>query len=170
MKKIIFLLVSVICFSCSKDPAVVPDYMDPQRFPLEIQPILKTFLKEGNKRGVYCDINKISKIVLTTNLSANNDGADGYFDHSSNTIFIDTTSWSWKTTPEALLFHELGHGLLKREHKNGEFSDYDSDPLSIMNGDEIGLPNYLYSQSWKRNYYIDELFNPSIPPPAPAWN
>jgi hypothetical protein len=167
MKKIIFLLVLLPLLSCKKDPAVVPDYMDPERFPVEIQPILKTFLAEGNKRGVYCDINKLRKIVLVNyQLNDNGKTVEGYYDHYSNTITIDTSGFQWKNNKEATLFHELGHGILKRGHRNGYWI-YSQAPYSIMNGDGhlplYNNPAFLF----QRPYYMDELFNQNTP--FPSW-
>lgn len=172
MKKIIFLLVSIVCFSCSKDEAVVPDYLDPQRFPLEIQPILKTFLAEGNKRGVYCDINKIKRIEFKNDLFLNGISVSGYYSHSNNVIYIDSASFGYKLSDdskERTIFHELGHGLLKRDHRDDLLSD--NTAASIMHSSNgisyVTMPYMTVSIHYRRTYYIDELFNPQTS--LPYW-
>jgi hypothetical protein len=67
---------------------------------------------------------------------------------------------------EDLIFHELGHGLLKRDHLNSTLEN--GDWKSIMCGG-----TKVNNRSWninyrgiRRNYYIDELFNESTPAPA----
>jgi hypothetical protein len=171
MKKIIFLL-AIVLVSCSKDPAIVPDYMDPVRFPVEIQPILKRFLKEGNDRGVFCDINNLRKIEFKENLSVDGVKSAGYYSHSNNTIYLDSTSFSYKMSEdskERTLYHELGHGILKREHKDDMLSD--NTAVSIMNSSNgisyVTMPYMTLSLHYRRGYYIDELFHPETP--APSW-
>jgi hypothetical protein len=168
MKNIIFLLFSIVLFSCSKDPACVPDYMDPVRFPIEIQPILKTFLSEGNKRGVYCDINKLRKIEFKTDLSVDGVKSAAYYSHSDNTIYIDSTSNAYimsSDSRERTIFHELGHSLLKRDHRDDLLPD--GTAASIMNSNNkysyVTFPYMTVSLSYRRPYYIDELFHPETP-------
>ncbi len=68
-------------------------------------------------------------------------------------IVIDKTYWEASTDSfkEQLIFHELGHCILKRNHTRDEI---DGRPKSIMN------PNSLRQYEEFRSYYVHELFNP----------
>ncbi|MEJ1242140.1 hypothetical protein WBG78_28590 [Chryseolinea sp. T2] len=72
----------------------------------------------------------------------------------------------WNKMPEsgreALMFHELGHALLGRSHKNERLPN--GDFASLMTED----PTMLYSAytPLKRLYYFEELFNESTSPPV----
>lgn len=64
---------------------------------------------------------------------------------------------------EALVFHELGHAVLARQH----------DDRRLPNGSwhsmmTPGSLRYLYSGGnlERRSYYLDELFDSNTPPPA----
>ena len=60
-------------------------------------------------------------------------------------IYLDTTSYNWRTERKRLVFHEMGHACLNR-------GDNEVSHKSIMN---YGV------KDWKENeaYYICELFN-----------
>lgn len=79
----------------------------------------------------------------------------GKFKH----ITINEQFWNKLDTlqKEALIFHELGHCILGREHKNKTTEN--GECLSLMDGKENGFEcsNNYYCPSW-RKYYIDELF------------
>ena len=72
---------------------------------------------------------------------------------------------------EVLIFHELGHCVLGRLHQN----DYlpNGDPKSLMIQNELDQYACVYDLSgdndcnnlFKREYYLDELFDPTTPTP-----
>lgn len=73
------------------------------------------------------------------------------------TIRIDTTHWDkyddWGR--EILVFHELGHCVLLRDHNNVWTEEIPYRPVSIMNANIIGSPIYrLHYES-----YREELFS-----------
>lgn len=69
-------------------------------------------------------------------------------------IELDKDYWdnAVETTRELLIFHELGHCELRREHMNERHSDHR--PVSIMNSILIWYVDYLAH----KQTYIDELF------------
>jgi hypothetical protein len=71
-------------------------------------------------------------------------------------IEIDPDFWfsSSDVKKEELLFHELGHCILNRDHDNSRL--YYSIPKSVM------YP-YVFEWAYKdhRSYYVDELKNPN---------
>ena len=81
---------------------------------------------------------------------------DGY-----RNIEIDPTYWPKhnNTQKEELLFHELGHCILDRDHDETIISadKYYSIPKSIMYPYVFEYEYYLYE-----TYYINELKNPEI--------
>ena len=62
------------------------------------------------------------------------------------------------------MFHELGHAFLSRGHDNGKLPK--GGWKSLMS---TGMLDYyaVDSLSYKRNYYLDELFD--ISTPSPWW-
>lgn len=82
------------------------------------------------------------------------DDSLGYYHTQIDETHIDRVTWltSSVTFRELLLFHEMGHHILKREHRNNLFRD--GCPVSIMY-------YKLYERCYKkyREYYIEELFS-----------
>jgi len=84
-------------------------------------------------------------------------------------------SW-WENVPdrdrERLLFHELGHCVLKRSHKNGLTDGREF--LSIMQGNGTQSPFYqdrnqfVNYSGFRKSYYVDELFDDNTS--RPLWD
>ncbi len=163
MKKYILLsLLSItILTSCKKDSIYIID----QNVKYEYD----NFFSEARKRGVNIDSKSLTQVKLMGKLNVISDNglsAPGYYDSRQKAIFLDTTSEAFKYNLEVLMFHEMGHAILKRDHLN-TFLQSPSAPLaiipkSIMHGNT--LPNYQ-TQLFKRQYYIDELFNANTAKP-----
>lgn len=72
-------------------------------------------------------------------------------------VEIDRTCWnnSPEMAQEALMFHELGHAILRRGHENGILPNGDYESIMFQQ------PEILYNEYTpeKRTYYLDELFN-----------
>ena len=136
--------------------------------PDEIQPYISTFLIEANKRGKHLVIDDIV-IQYRSDIITKGIHAAGLcrkrFGHTP-IIYLDTTTSNWKASKmakEQLIFHELGHCILGRGHK--------SDTLLNGNAASIMKPTgeTLYGSKmslFKREYYLDELFDPNTDPPA----
>jgi len=127
----------------------------------EIDPELKIFVDrfyvEAAKRNVSVGKNII--MVLSNDLNANITGIDGLTIHNLNEIKIDRNfvigKLSQKYHPDSLtvefvVFHEIGHLLLHREH-------VDDSVYSIMAPDFQWLNDYQTDPA-KRKILIDELF------------
>ncbi len=84
------------------------------------------------------------------------------------TITISTSKTCWIDRPvednEALVFHELGHMVLNRDHRMGLLPN-NSRPSIMIGTNLAGL--YVGNASNRRKYYVDELFNPDTP--VPDW-
>lgn len=81
-------------------------------------------------------------------------------------IFIQQSWWNLYTTPairEMLIFHELGHCALLRDHNEDMFEIETGElvPESIMYSTIPSIPTDYYLAH--RATYIDELFSQGIP-------
>lgn len=161
MKRIYILLFALsllvaLTTSCKKDPYI-------NVIPNEVLGEVNSFIIEGNARGVNVELGGL-KIVLL-NYAPN--GNAGEYHHTTHTIYLDTTSNSYKFSPETkefLIFHELGHAVLKRPHL---------DDLTPNNLYQKSIMHTTLTAQWSpplqshRAYYLDEIFNPNTP--TPAW-
>lgn len=163
MRYLIYLLLTaVLCFSCQDRRVKVYDV------PNDMQPFVSSFLVEAGKRGHRLVIDDLI-ITYKYNIVTAKIHAAGLcrkrFGHTP-IIFIDTTSPNWRASDvskEQLVFHELCHCILGRGHN----------PDTLMNGNfaSIMKPSgeTIYGailNHFKREYYLDELFNPKAEKPA----
>ncbi|MCB0664577.1 MAG: hypothetical protein KDC80_02090 [Saprospiraceae bacterium] len=82
--------------------------------------------------------------------------------------------WQHERELEALIFHELGHCILQRPHLSDTLPNGDPKSMMIEGDITIYAPcRYVVDDPaecnnlHKRDYYIDELFNPNTP--VPNW-
>lgn len=168
MLSMIFLLVS----SCKKESK--------KNFIVDIAPDLKavvdSFVKAAADRKYNITIDNLI-IKYDSTLDSRYCAAANLISSTNNaqkTILVNAKLKCWQNSRqlETLLFHEMGHCLLGRDHIADTLPN--GDPKSIMISGDILLYapcaypigsdcNVLY----KREYYLDELFNPNIP--VPAW-
>ena len=82
----------------------------------------------------------------------------GLTKHAKGLILLDTTEGKWIIDRQALVWHELGHYLLGREHENELIlMEGEMVPKSLMHYNQWILIDH-HPQSWT-DYYLDELFN-----------
>lgn len=152
MKQLCILLVIIIT-GCADD--IQPTY----KYPDSIIPYVNIFKEEAKKRNVYVSTYSLEIIIQDSLINNYN----AYYDTRSHKIYIDTTREVWRVQPEELLSHELGHAILKRDHLFGSFSGTWV-RKSIM-GNLGAVPLFSNPEfSYRRDYYYDELFNPSSLP------
>ena len=85
-----------------------------------------------------------------------------------NTIRIDTQCLAWRHSPQAreiLLFHEFAHVFLDRLHTEETLPN--GDWKSIMTGQNWLVTDFYVNDALKREYYLDELFDPAVE--VPEW-
>ena len=159
-----------LAFGCEKQED--PIYQVPE----EAQVYVNLFIEEGKKRGVDLDI---------TNLIIKYDGEiEEILCGSCNSISPNPLNqkiininkelgcWNDLNELEALFFHELGHCVLHRDHDEEKLTN--NDPKSMMASTSISFYTGCIYQigsencnfTYKREYYLDELFNPETEPPA----
>jgi len=142
------------------------------------QPYVDQFVAEASVRGIAIDFSDTGLKMYFRPLSLGTaaqcqelgNGSSG-----SHQILFDENLWAI-TAParkEFLVFHELGHCELGRQHVNTKFPNgewqsmmqgrIDNAPLSEK---EQGRPVNFYG--FRKSYYLDELFgtNPNIPSPT----
>lgn len=156
MKRFIFVyigsafLVFVILYSC-----MTFDY-DVNRCDCgAIQVEFNQFMHQSKIRGV-----KIRKSPLKVELvnSINGGGAARTY-HLKNLIRIDTTKNNWNSyLRQKLIYHELGHFYLNRNHRNGSFEfEGKRIPISLMS--QRTLINFNSSTDELKEHYWNELFS-----------
>lgn len=75
--------------------------------------------------------------------------------HGQAHIIVDNSELFYsEAAREKILFHELGHCLLNKDHDNS--LDENGRPAKIMSHNIRDLPEYFYQQN--RDHYVSELF------------
>lgn len=148
---LLFIVIITSISSCNDDPV---GYKDPT-----LSPYVDRFIEQATLHGQNISARELNvDFQQLKNLCGQYDGKQA--------VFISPGCWDVapESAREALMFHELGHALLKRDHKtttlpNGEHA-------SIMTPD----PSMLYNEytAKKRSYYFQELFEPNTI--APDWS
>jgi hypothetical protein len=145
MKALITLCVAFAATSCTGLIDERHTYIDPA-----LKPYYTSFLAEASQRGF--DFNGIDITMVIAPLET-----CGLTVHEKQTVYIDTTSTCWAIDKRELVYHELGHYLLKRQHDNGLIKGRIK---SIMIGE-----GYIINLPARQKYYFDELFNPNTNTP-----
>lgn len=136
-----------------------------QSYPTDFAAYVHEFFVQANLRGL--DWNE-TNFTFSIQFGQTDPGIGGFCNFDHNTITVNPEEWALRDDrqKEHLIFHELGHCLLNRPHKNVESDS--GECYSYMPGSEDGFAcsiNY-YSDYW-RTYYLDELFDPTTA--LPAW-
>lgn len=170
----IFLLINIMV-ACQKDQETpVFEY----RIDMSYRPYMNAFIQEAAHRGIQIDT---SNLILE-GVETLADTTCGVCNHTSRSnqfqkvIQINNGYKCFETSVEreTVVFHELGHCLLGRSHDNSLLPN--GDPKSIMKSDsrKMYAPcTYQFgnqedcNNTYKRAYYLDELFDPSTP--VPDW-
>ena len=176
MKAVLSVLFLVLQLACSKSLEPLPIY----QVPADMQVYVDLFKKEADVRGVKIDLSNLivnhSGIGISKCGQCSQKPGNERFQRTV-TINKDGLCWkeAYKQTKEALFFHELGHCILGRtDHRDDLLPN--KAPASIMNTyDNDQYSPCLYSidggnscdRTSRRQYYIDELFDPSTP--VPEW-
>lgn len=161
MKKSLFFLPILIFLitSCDRNE-VEPILLEEENTAIqaELRPYFNRFIEEGAERGFQIDL----EIAGITGVIQDIDrehvaGTCTYGTHTPGDIVIDSDFWFNSTAlwKEMVIFHELGHCYLHRDHL--ETAHANGICTSIMrSGAEDCRDNY---NSNTRETYIDELFS-----------
>lgn len=171
-------LLLLLLISCESDEIPEPIRVIPN----QMQPFVDQFIWEAEKRGMVLDVSKLSfEYESGIDGGTPNTSIAGICHRSDklHLVKIDTLNSLWLLSGdlghEEIIFHELGHCLLDRPHKDEKFLS--GDFASIMR--TVGLLQYgdldnfssLFVvpsglRAHKRDYYIDELFNENTSDPC----
>jgi len=143
--------------------------------PREFEPHVRQFIAEAAARGQQISI---ANLIIRYELSPT-----VMFCATSNVISTgnevqkiisikSTTCWQNETQLETIIFHELGHCILGRDHENSLMPKGDPQSIMFLDNSELYSPCTNTTGSscdllYRRAYYIDELFNPATP--LPDW-
>jgi hypothetical protein len=168
MKKTLAFIITVLFFACQEQQPVEPTIYSIDK---DLALYLKTFTDEAKTRGIEV---KAENLIMKFGLSSGEACGECIIEKSNGqrTVIIsnDVVCWEFavRQNREALVFHELGHCLLGRSHRNDNLPN--GAIASIMNKNyqingpydpcvyAIGGDNSCNKTS-RRAYYIDELFN-----------
>ena len=142
LRLILLLSVSSMIVGCGQGfRAINPGIVDP-----EFQPYVDKFMELGNIT--------VAGIDMYFSPQSGNVIGMCFVNGSYRDIEIDGVWWSTAgdLDREILIFHELGHCVLNRGHRN--FTLQDGCGGSLMDSYHIG--SYCYSKHY--DYYIEELF------------
>ena len=130
----------------------------------EFEPYVTLFTAEAALRGYHFNFEQTGLIIEFADLDENKAGLC----HFETPIRIEIDKSYWKAIGEYsggdlqrehLIFHEMGHGILDRDHENGFLPN--GDWKSLMCGGER-----VDGKSWninyadeRRTYYLQELFD-----------
>lgn len=144
---------------------------------VEIQGHVQRFIEEAAARGHDVAAAVAAVQIATIDHDIEYEGrslcgfapwyADEGTERPSITFAINERCWTSRAGEdhEALVFHELGHAVLDRAHRDDRLPD--GSRASIMVGTNLaGL--YVGKARNRRAYYVDELFDPQTP--VPEWS
>ena len=170
-KKLPIILLLLIIIACGKkeEPILMVYEIEPQ-----FLPYITLFIQEAEKANVVVKAENLRMTFKTENISI----CGNFIQDKTGqrNIIINARCWkiSSQQNREALVFHELGHCFLNREHRDDLMPS--QDPVSIMNTYNNGPYepcNYAIdgdtrcNKTERRSYYINELFNDKTP--LPYW-
>ena len=155
MKTRYFLFLLILLVACDKKHDDVTDDGDLWLY-------ANRFYDESAARGFHLDPSELTiRFVDESEISP----YSGFGTVDPPLVRIVKTRWE-NFTPvqkEILMFHEIGHAVLRRQHTNEQLPNCDYKSM-MMDGNQF----IVYGeQSVKREYYVDELFDPYTP--YPSW-
>ena len=146
MRNVIFVISNLLIGGCSLTPNLIEP--DIKTSDVRLMPYVDRFFEESESRGLSFS----KENLIFTIRSQQTTGWFETYNSGKSYIFIDSTFFSNYTSfdnlmpIEAIVFHELGHALLGRDH----IEEY----RSLMNAK---VCTTCYTEETK-NKFIDELF------------
>lgn len=141
----------------------------------ELQKYVDQFFIEAKQRGISLDESNL-EVVFKDIEDACGYGYSRYENTDLRRVEIDPTCWegqleNWK---EYLIFHELGHAVLRRSHLNSVMPNRMAKSIMCGTGfgyeecvrNNGGVPYSTYTPTL-RDFYLKELFDATTP--APSW-
>lgn len=171
MSKVQYTIIILLLFSsCNKLP------IDGNFIDKELRPYIENFIEEANQRGVQLNIDDLTaEIVDEISIGGDNTYCGyGWFFYQGTLrkkIEVKNSDNCWQNRTnierENLIFHELGHAFLGREHLDETLPN--ESPKSIMCASDgpnsCNNFNTYHDNELFRSYYLDELFDRSTKDP-----
>ena len=135
MKPYFLFLLFPFLLTC-KSREAAPQY----RVPEDVEPFVRLFETEARQRGIAMNIDNliVEFAKPESNLVC---GMCRGAQSRQRTVFISTDPYCWRQatqeSKEALVFHELGHCFLARQHLTTRFPN--GDYASLMNPDDVTI-------------------------------
>ncbi len=168
-KQTFYFLFVFLFFSCKKDKfeSIIST---------ELSAYIDDFIAEGEKRGVTLSKERLEAFLIAELSLEREDNVCGlgwsnYNNQESQRIEILNNEFCWENRTdgerENLIFHELGHALLTRDHLNTTFPNGISKSIMCSGTDGFCSNfNVYYDNEVLKGYYLDELFDVNTPEPA----
>lgn len=123
-----------------------------------IKPYVQRFIEDARKRKVSIPEMSRTTVVFGTTRTKDEPITVGFCDDVQGWPFITVSEADWAYSDdyekEQLVFHELGHCVLGRDHCDVTRNDQ---PVSIM---EVDLGRSAQAYKTRREEFVNELFNP----------
>lgn len=151
------LTVSTVILSCTKDNVLVETQNYDGLVDERLIPFYLTFEEEAAQRGITIDFNAFPVTGSIKSIQEDNiAGTCNYHSYEPNVLTIDLEFWNASSTlrREMVVFHELGHCYLGRDHLETAFNN--GICTTIMNSGTSGC--FVAYTEANREYYLDELF------------
>jgi len=168
---LVMLFLSTTCTTTATTTTVTFPYIDP-----ELRPYLVQFQKEATKRGKVVDVGEIGVLAyaeLGTKFAGFCNGNLGVMRKlgmpaGTSLIYIDDRYKNKKLHNyvfTALVYHELGHCLLRLDHDDKSYRTIMSESPIPRKGPEWDEWNKFYKQNWQ--LVLTDLFTrpPLASPP-----
>ena len=148
---LLILTLGSVFFSCNKEEETIVFVAD------EIVTYFDNFEIEAQNRQLSYDLNALKINAELTDIGLPNVIGQSIRSNNSITIRVDRSYWNGASdyNRELLIFHELGHAVLLRGHKDS--SDRLNRCISIMRS-ASSVCNCIYNKT-TREAYLNELFN-----------
>lgn len=153
-RRLILFFLYFLAVSCNDEEVSNPPIVESG-----LEAYVNRFLEEAELRGKTISLNNLEVRFADLQNTCGTGSVDPL------RVNIDEDCWNAlpDVAKEILMFHELGHSILRRDHDasilpNGDYK-------SIMYNDPTTLYNEYTPQ--KRTYYLDELFG--VVTNLPAW-
>jgi hypothetical protein len=149
----------MVIAACSSDD---PEFVIPDEFTVYVD----RFVSEARDRGITINVDNLD-IKFVGETDPPGFCGFGLVDPPRVQIKQSDGCWNLRTDieKEILVFHELGHAILRRGHINDKLPNGDFKSL-MFDGNQFSLYNQYTPE--KRKYYLDELFNPLTL--EPSWS
>ena len=149
MKKPFGIIILLFVFSCQKESTYFVD--------TELQPFFDKFEQEAAKRNETIHLEAMNILGKMQDIDEKNVPGQCQYYEKETWVVIDPIYWNKMNynEKEALIFHELGHAALKREHLDTK--GIHGVCLSLMHSSS-GICKSMYNAQ-TRKMYLDELFD-----------